>query len=551
MSRRNAICIIMVLAMLVSLLTGFTPGTLTAQAEENLVLHLKFDSDLTDSSGQGNDAECTYGSIKYTDGIFGKAAYFNGKSYIEIKDNPTLDLDRFTISFWANKAVRMKGDTIVPYIYKEEDGDVWAPPYQIFEFGDNQPLVWLHDMSDGTEMDQFYMNCDSIDIRKWFLMTVTYDGDEVRMYENDVLIKKQSVTGSPADTSGNLYIGMKDGKYYFNGEMDDFRIYNYGLSSQEVSALYEKGLTGANNPEDLKHTDKLVAHYRFEDNYKDSSKWGNDGKLATGKVTFVDGVNGKAAKFAKGSYLEVHDNEILDCDQGFTITSWIYKNKDSDLATLIYKNGVSTSYNSDDFAYRVHVADDYYDFDYVPFGLQTGELKSRYTPDQPANKWFHLAVTFDTEEIRWYINGKLVVKEEVSENAGSKLAHSVGDLMIGSDGNYHFIGSIDELKIFNYALSASQVEAEAKKIDSLSISDANQKSIKAMKVNSTVTLVPSRKYIETGKTSKLTSGVSYKSSNNKVLTVSSKGVIKAVKKGTATLTITHGGISKSYKVTVK
>jgi uncharacterized protein YjdB len=43
----------------------------------------------------------------------------------------------------------------------------------------------------------------------------------------------------------------------------------------------------------------------------------------------------------------------------------------------------------------------------------------------------------------------------------------------------------------------------------------------------------------------------YKSSNKKVATVSSKGVVKAKKKGKATITVTANGISKKFKVTIK
>lgn len=47
------------------------------------------------------------------------------------------------------------------------------------------------------------------------------------------------------------------------------------------------------------------------------------------------------------------------------------------------------------------------------------------------------------------------------------------------------------------------------------------------------------------------SKVTFKSSNKKVATVSSKGVVKAKKKGTATITVKCNGITKKFKVTVK
>ena len=63
--------------------------------------------------------------------------------------------------------------------------------------------------------------------------------------------------------------------------------------------------------------------------------------------------------------------------------------------------------------------------------------------------------------------------------------------------------------------------------------------------------------VKVGKTTKISakatpSGkVTYKSSNTKIATVSSKGVVKGKKKGTAKITVTCNGVTKTVKVTVK
>ena len=45
--------------------------------------------------------------------------------------------------------------------------------------------------------------------------------------------------------------------------------------------------------------------------------------------------------------------------------------------------------------------------------------------------------------------------------------------------------------------------------------------------------------------------IKYTSSNKKIATVSSKGVVTGKKKGTAKITVTCNGVSKTFKVTVK
>lgn len=75
--------------------------------------------------------------------------------------------------------------------------------------------------------------------------------------------------------------------------------------------------------------------------------------------------------------------------------------------------------------------------------------------------------------------------------------------------------------------------------------------------NPTLTLSKTSASVKVGKTTKITakatpSGkVTYKSSNKKVATVSSNGTIKGIKKGTAKITVTYNGVSKTVKVTVK
>lgn len=75
--------------------------------------------------------------------------------------------------------------------------------------------------------------------------------------------------------------------------------------------------------------------------------------------------------------------------------------------------------------------------------------------------------------------------------------------------------------------------------------------------NPTLTLSKTSASVKVGKKTKITakatpSGkVTYKSSNKKVATVSSNGTIKGIKKGTAKITVTCNGVSKTVKVTVK
>ena len=75
--------------------------------------------------------------------------------------------------------------------------------------------------------------------------------------------------------------------------------------------------------------------------------------------------------------------------------------------------------------------------------------------------------------------------------------------------------------------------------------------------NPTLKLTKTSASVKVGKTTKIAakatpSGkITYKSSNKKIATVSSNGTVKGIKKGTAKITVTCNGVSKTFKVTVK
>src|SRR5207244_8606602 len=72
------------------------------------------------------------------------------------------------------------------------------------------------------------------------------------------------------------------------------------------------------------------------------------------------------------------------------------------------------------------------------------------------NTWTHLAATFDGATVRLYVNGA----EAVSQAQTAPLTPTPGTLQIGADSytGENFAGRIDEVRIYNRALSAAEVQ---------------------------------------------------------------------------------------------
>jgi hypothetical protein len=61
------------------------------------------------------------------------------------------------------------------------------------------------------------------------------------MYVNGVLKGQTPFSGTLKQTAFNVYIGRRTDGLFFNGLIDDVRIYNYALTSEQVKQVYNGG----------------------------------------------------------------------------------------------------------------------------------------------------------------------------------------------------------------------------------------------------------------------------------------------------------------------
>ena len=75
-----------------------------------------------------------------------------------------------------------------------------------------------------------------------------------------------------------------------------------------------------------------------------------------------------------------------------------------------------------------------------------------------ANTWTHLAATYDGSMVRLYVNGVQVA----SKAQTGSLRTSANPLQIGGDGIYgqYFAGRIDEVRVYNVALTQTQIQTD-------------------------------------------------------------------------------------------
>ena len=198
--------------------------------------------------------------------------------------------------------------------------------------------------------------------------------------------------------------------------------------------------------------ESIVAIWLFDeladDVVKDVSGNGHDGQII-GKVEQVEGKFGTALEFpgTAGDYLEIPDHEDLQITDAITLVSWV--NVDTAGCNIVGKDdNVSRNYN-------IHITTDAASPGCVKAYLSgTTATATTVVTD---SEWHHVAATWDGSEIKVYTDGV----EEASVAFAGPISTSDVPVEIGrrggSGGTKVFTGAIDEVAIFNQALTGDDI----------------------------------------------------------------------------------------------
>lgn len=188
---------------------------------------------------------------------------------------------------------------------------------------------------------------------------------------------------------------------------------------------------------------------------------GNSRTIARNKISanHVLQLNGakrvQKSKVRKGMILDgstvmtiPHSQEL--CPQQFSLSAWIKPTGDRDEYAFILGKSTSSTWLGG-FAF-VYLNDDPDHIHFYVNGYQNQIVRTVAKKDQ----WIHLVGTCDGKEVILYVNGKPAQRTNYPQ--GQPVMHTQGPLSIGGDPtNYRWSGEIDEVEMYNHALSPEQV----------------------------------------------------------------------------------------------
>jgi len=199
-------------------------------------------STVVDTSGYNNDGTFySGGSADNTanhsvDGANGTALEFDGvDDYIEVLDDDSLDLSNaLTCSAW----VKIKGNTgSAQELFLKTSAYFPAP------FISSSYTTIRAGISDGAWKSTTW----SVDVRtledQWHFFTTVFDGSTLKIYMDGDLKSSTNLSTTINISTSNLDIGARHGSdRFFNGSMDQVRIYSEAFSLSQVKYQYYTGL---------------------------------------------------------------------------------------------------------------------------------------------------------------------------------------------------------------------------------------------------------------------------------------------------------------------
>ncbi len=321
--------------------------------------------------------------------------------------------------------------------------------------------------NDVWSMDEFHVLAFTVDHGS--------NSDNVKLYVDGVLVHTSSASGGDFDDWSSEHFLLGNEATFdrpFRGTMFDVKVWDQALSGAQ---LYKNALemlpADDNDPQ-------LIALYEFNEvvpNPQLDHHWKLDdsGTTAADDTSDLDGTVHGATPLASGiirdsysfdgsnDYIEFPHDPSLLLDNG-TISFWLSASSVSTTAGLFSKD-----------------ANGFVDGGHVHIYLEGSRVKVRFQSDSASytmqsgtiasKTWYHVAFTFGSEGMKLYVNGT----EEDSDSYQGGLGSTSGGsgntepFVLGANtwtsgtgsvtplSNY-FSGFIDDLRIYDDALSASQ-----------------------------------------------------------------------------------------------
>lgn len=418
-------------------------------------------STVNDVSGNGYQATWNgSGTTQWTQGKYGKAGNFNGiDDYVQQTNNVDVH-SQITLSAWIKpKSISNSPDIVGLSGY----GPTWGYTLNI----DSSGTLGLTYQDSGSTWHYTTRSSSIINnnnLNQWHYVTATHDGTTTNYYFDGVPVGSVSDTYSAGKSNNSIKIGLV-GWFPFNGGIDDVKIYNYIRTSKQIVSDMNAGHPAGGSP-----VGSQVGYWKFDEGYanttNDSSPQGNN--LTITNATWTnDGKFNKALNFTSGASVSENSTNSLNFGTNdFSVSFWAYHRDYTNPKSLVSMHKGDQAYTAGHPGWEF--GNSYNSTGYL-FAINDGtHLVQSYIPMDPGfrpadvqNKWayFVFVVSRTNGKVSLYVNGvKQSTDLDISSVTGS--INNALEFRIGNINGWMIDGLVDEVKMYNYALTSAEIKLD-------------------------------------------------------------------------------------------
>ncbi len=161
----------------------------------------------------------------------GKSFYLKGESYLKVTNSDMLDLQRFTITAWIMPDEVDGEHTIAG---RPEQSGYGVEVYK----GKLRGYMWM----EGSRDYVYVTSQIGLPKDKWTFVALTYDGNNLKLYQNGKLAASKNVEGTVKENDMPFLIGANPtssggAEMLFKGYIDEVRLYSKSLTEDEIKSI--------------------------------------------------------------------------------------------------------------------------------------------------------------------------------------------------------------------------------------------------------------------------------------------------------------------------
>jgi len=295
----------------------------------------------------------------------------------------------------------------------------------------------------GSDFDD--VTVSTINSGSWHHIVTVHNGTSLDIYLDGVKQNSSPVTVVAPNTNigDDFTIGrytISPG-YYWNGKIDQVTVFDYALSSSQVSTLYGGG-TAITNPMTI--SPKPISYYQLGDQSVDNgANYLVPNNSLSDYVFSFDGNN---------DYIDCGNITALNLQSAFSTSAWINYSGVPSVTSHVVLSGGSSSISTNRFWYQLISSN------IIRYG--SGSASDDVTISTiSSGSWHHIATVHNGTSLDIYLDGVKQNSSPVTVLApNTQLGNNftIGEYF--SIVNYLFDGELSNISVFNTALSTGNIE---------------------------------------------------------------------------------------------